>query len=231
MTAMKYFCLMLARQTDREEIRRRLAMGTDEEYYGGERTFKKPSLSARLQGGMNLQICFVNDAAASSEDGDITPTAAPSSIPVMASTSQSYHNLSAVSPAAGPKVKGPTPRCTDTRTSKNRPLSDPGILAAQLSLPPSAQEHESLLERQQRLQQEARIALAQASNMARMQLEVERQTKKKSPIADIVGLPELADGRTIKLSRKVLLEMNLAQLQVLVNDLHTQIESLNEVTY
>ena len=40
-----------------------------------------------------------------------------------------------------------------------------------------------------------------------------------------VGVPELGDGRRMKISRKLLQEMNLAQLQVLVNDLHSQIES------
>jgi len=52
-----------SRRNDREEIRRKLAMGFDEDYYGGERVVKKPSLQTRLQGGMNLQICFVNEAA------------------------------------------------------------------------------------------------------------------------------------------------------------------------
>ena len=40
-----------------------------------------------------------------------------------------------------------------------------------------------------------------------------------------VGIPSNGDGRWRKINRKVLDDMNLAQLQVLVNDLHTQIES------
>ena len=39
-----------SRRNDREEIRRKLAMGGDEDYYGGERMFKKPNLQTRLQG-------------------------------------------------------------------------------------------------------------------------------------------------------------------------------------
>ncbi|XP_076454372.1 uncharacterized protein LOC143289262 isoform X2 [Babylonia areolata] len=269
-----------ARQTDREEIRRKLAMGCDEDYYGGERAFKKPSLSTRLQGGMNLQICFVNDAAATADDtatatagvevtsAGTTATSCTStntatttnnnnnnsmtvmsSSSVMTGSSQSHHNLSSASTiessasitcSSSSSLSGAMSSTTtvssssssaihqsqtSVSTSKNRPKSDPGLLASQMSLPPS---DESIAERQQRLQQEARMALAQASNMARMQLEVERKTKKKSPIADIVGVPELGDGRRLKLSRKLLQEMNLAQLQVLVNDLHSQIESLNE---
>ena len=56
-----------SRRNEREEIRRKLAMGVDEDYYGGERAFKKPNLQTRLQGGMNLQICFMNDATSDQE--------------------------------------------------------------------------------------------------------------------------------------------------------------------
>lgn len=80
--------------------------------------------------------------------------------------------------------------------------------------------------RQARLQAEARMALAQAKEMARMQMEVERQQRKKSPIAEIVGIA-FPDGRH-RLSRQMLTDMNVAQLQVIVNDLHSQIESHNE---
>jgi hypothetical protein len=40
--------------------------------------------------------------------------------------------------------------------------------------------------RQARLQAEARMALAQAKEMAHMQMEVERQRQKKSPITEMV---------------------------------------------
>ena len=60
--------------------------------------------------------------------------------------------------------------------------------------------------------------------MARMQLEVEKQSKKKSPVADMVGIPTLGGGRRLRLHPGKLHEMNIAQLQVLVNDLHSQIE-------
>lgn len=39
---------------------------------------------------------------------------------------------------------------------------------------------------QARLQAEARLALAQAKEMARMQMEIEKQSQKKSPITEIV---------------------------------------------
>lgn len=53
------FLLLLQRRNDREEIRRRLAMGSeDADYYSNEQrpTGKKPSLQARLQSGMLYQF-------------------------------------------------------------------------------------------------------------------------------------------------------------------------------
>lgn len=64
-------------------------------------------------------------------------------------------------------------------------------------------------------------------------LQIERQRQKKSPITEMVrnslekvGIPFPEEKR--RLSRQILTEMNVAQLQVIVNDLHTQIEILNE---
>lgn len=43
-------------------------MGSDaDDYYGGDRPGRKPSLQARLQSGMNLQICFMNEAMSDNE--------------------------------------------------------------------------------------------------------------------------------------------------------------------
>lgn len=43
-------------------------MGSDgDDYYGGERAGRKPSLQARLQSGMNLQICFMNETMSDNE--------------------------------------------------------------------------------------------------------------------------------------------------------------------
>ena len=43
------------------------------------------------------------------------------------------------------------------------------------------------LSRQKKLQAEAKLALAMAKPMAKMQVEVEKQNRKKSPVADLVG--------------------------------------------
>ncbi|XP_064197554.1 schwannomin-interacting protein 1-like isoform X1 [Anguilla rostrata] len=86
------------------------------------------------------------------------------------------------------------------------------------------------LSRQKKLQAEAKMALAMAKPMARMQVEVERQVRKKSPVADLLPhLPHISECLMKRSLRPIdLRDMSLGQLQVIVNDLHSQIESLNE---
>ncbi|CAH1102983.1 unnamed protein product [Psylliodes chrysocephalus] len=205
------------RRTDREEIRRRLAMGSEDDYYS-DRPGRKPSLQSRLQSGMNLQICFMNES--------LSDTDSPSSDSECPMTNPKHHKSNNNS------LKSPT-------KIENGPVVPP-TRPATLSLgqQPSQIMREPLNEmdffaRQARLQTEARMALAQAKEMARMQMEIEKQRLKKSPITEMirtsmekVGIPFPEDKR--RLSRQILTDMNVAQLQVIVNDLHTQIEGLNE---
>uniref|UniRef100_A0A6B0V6K1 Putative rho-associated protein kinase 1 n=1 Tax=Ixodes ricinus TaxID=34613 RepID=A0A6B0V6K1_IXORI len=194
------------RRHDREEIRRKLAMDTDVE----EVERRKPSLTSRLQGSKSLQVCFMNQTLEDpreqeEEQPQQQPAPAPPPPPPPAAPLQT-----AVVEASAP---GPARR--------------PSLLFGRRRVcrqPPEGEEAFSV--RQARLQAEARMALAQAKEMARMQMEVERQQRKKSPIAEIVGIA-FPDGRH-RLSRQMLTDMNVAQLQVIVNDLHSQIESHNE---
>lgn len=62
---------------------------------------------------------------------------------------------------------------------------------------------------------------------------MERQKQMESPITNMirisiekVGYHFPAEKRRV--SRQMLTDMNVAQLQIIVNDFHTQIESLNE---
>lgn len=74
------------------------------------------------------------------------------------------------------------------------------------------------------------MALAQTLPMAKMQIELEKMNRKKSPIAGIVGLQGgFLDDTKKKLTPRTLSNLNLAQLQVIFNDLHTQIENYNEL--
>ncbi|XP_050395068.1 uncharacterized protein LOC126812891 isoform X1 [Patella vulgata] len=187
-------------QNDRETIRQKLAMGTDEEYYYNERAFKKPNFQTRLQSGMNLQICFMNEAM--NEAGHQEQTANKDNI----------------------KDNNKTQIQSKTQQIESKPANKERIPVNKRNI----DDKDTPTYHPSRLKEEAKIALAQASTMAHMQLEVEKQLKKKSPIADMVGIPSLGDGRRKKFNRKLLEEMNLAQLQILVNDVHSQIENLNE---
>ncbi|XP_042860655.1 schwannomin-interacting protein 1-like isoform X1 [Penaeus japonicus] len=195
------------RRNDREEIRRKLAMGVDDDQFM-ERPYRKPSLHSRLQSGMNLQICFMNETASDCE----------SQCSDTESTQDREIETDRVSTSSA-NSKASTPQPTRTRTSN----SESDIREKEVDF----------FARQAQLQAEARLALAQAKEMARMQMEIEKQQKKKSPIAEIVresfhkiGVPFPDSKRRI--SRQILTDMNVAQLQVIANDLHTQIESLNE---
>eukprot|EP00058_Branchiostoma_floridae_P014395 XP_002599883.1 hypothetical protein BRAFLDRAFT_230159 [Branchiostoma floridae] len=89
------------------------------------------------------------------------------------------------------------------------------------------------LTKEAELKKEAQLALAMAKPMAQMQMEVEKQNRKKSPVADVVAAtPSMAviseNLKRRKLKQRDLMNMSPGQLQVIVNDLHCEIESLNE---
>ncbi|XP_059479858.1 schwannomin-interacting protein 1 [Neocloeon triangulifer] len=172
------------RRNDREEIRRRLAMGEEAQERPGGR---KPSLQRRLQSGMDLQLCFMNESANDLEADQEVAAA----------------NASTSKPVAVPAIK----------------LSKSATLDPQL------------------MQREAQMALAQASKLARMEMALERQNMRlsltPSPTSQLlkkslkkVGVNFPPERRRV--SRQLLTDLNVTQLQVLVNDLHTLIEGLNE---
>ncbi|XP_022124528.2 schwannomin-interacting protein 1 homolog isoform X2 [Pieris rapae] len=163
------------KRNDREEIRKRLAMGIDsEEYYSlghTDRPGKKPSLHSRLQNGFKL------------------------------------HPASLISKS---------PKTRSTQSLNQIELKESDFYALQATL-----------------QTEARIALAQAKELARIQMEHERRSRPVSPVTEMLrrsmekaNVPLAPDRRRV--SRQILTDMNIAQLQVIVNELHSQIECLND---
>ncbi|KAK4012225.1 hypothetical protein OUZ56_021326 [Daphnia magna] len=192
------------KRNDREEIRRRLAMGVEaEDGQEPDKIGKKPSLQSRLQSGMNLQICFMNETADGSE---------------IENQRELLDHLKLGSPQND--VKNPYVSLPNVTSFKQPKLQQE---LAELDF----------FSQQAKLQMEARTALAQAKELARVQMQVERQQRKHTRISDLVrqsleklGIPFPWDCR--RLSRQILTELNIAQLQVIVNDLHTQIEGLNE---
>ncbi|XP_073929997.1 schwannomin-interacting protein 1 isoform X6 [Castor canadensis] len=191
----------LAQKNERESIRQKLALGSFFDDGPGIYTScsksGKPSLSSRLQSGMNLQICFVNDSGSdkdSDADDSKTETSLDTPLSPMSKQSSSYSDR-------------------DTTEEESESLDDMDFLT-----------------RQKKLQAEAKMALAMAKPMAKMQVEVEKQNRKKSPVADLLPhLPHISEclmKRSLKPAD--LRDMTIGQLQVIVNDLHSQIESLNE---
>ncbi|CAH0603058.1 unnamed protein product [Chrysodeixis includens] len=231
------------KRNDREEIRRRLAMGAEtEEYYSmghTDRPGKKPSLHSRLQSGMNLQICFMNETASDNESqaSDIeknhnnTKSLSRSSIFSKSNYNHPYQtrplsvnitkNDKISTVQSGAKLR---PSSLSLKTTKSRSSHSLGHIEIKES---------DFYVLQATLQTEARIALAQAKEMARIQMERERRSRAVSPVTEMLrrsmhkaSAPLAADRRRV--SRQLLTDMNIAQLQVIVNELHSQIEYLND---
>lgn len=139
-------------------------------------------------------------------------------------------------PMTNPKEQRISPKLRKSPTlplNPTQPVRPATLSLSQQQVHTNEPNETDFFAKQARLQTEARMALAQAKEMARMQMEIERQRRVKSPITEMlrhslekVGIPFPEDRR--RLSRQILTEMNVAQLQVIVNDLHTQIEMLNE---
>nr|XP_046265654.1 schwannomin-interacting protein 1 isoform X2 [Scatophagus argus] len=172
-----------AQRNERESIRQKLALGS---FYDDEPVIytscSKNGPSSRLQSGVNLQVCFVNDSS-SDKDSDAEDSRTETSLDTpLSPVSKQSSSLSD----------------RDTAEEDSDPLDDCG----------------GFWRVQRRLQEEARVALALARPMARMQLP---------------HLPHISEGLMKRnLRRGDMRDMSLGQLQVITNDLHSQIQSLNE---
>ena len=115
--------------------------------------------------GMNLQICFMNETPSDTESPGSENDSSSDSVG-MSSGPKQLHHLHQV--ASRPQVLSLPPLRVETGSSAG-PVDEADFFA-----------------RQARLQTEARMALAQAKEMAHMQMEVERQRLKQSPITEMV---------------------------------------------
>ncbi|KAJ8687285.1 hypothetical protein QAD02_023079 [Eretmocerus hayati] len=258
------------RRTDREEIRRRLAMGPDADELRAEKG-RKPSLQSRLQSGMNLQICFMNEHSSDTEsmaepmllsNGGIVPASeetlfssqkdslASASLSSASSNHSSFTRFGSsrgnhqiqhqqqqpqrpqmlnLSSLARPS-NGIMPNCT-MKSSNMNGMNNNNNNNNNNKGP--VEDEADFFARQARLQTEARLALAQAKEMARMHMQLERQKLRANPITEMVRSSLSKIGVTLgeerrRLTRGLLTELNIAQLQVLANDLHARIANLNE---
>ncbi|XP_061776055.1 schwannomin-interacting protein 1 isoform X5 [Nerophis ophidion] len=187
-----------AQRNERESIRQKLALGS---FYDDEPViFTSCSKNDSSSGLQNLQVCFVNDSS-SDKDSDAEDSRTETSLDTpLSPVSKQSSSLSD----------------RDTAEEDSDPLDDCG----------------GFWRVQRKLQEEARVALALARPMARMQVEVERQIQlhRRSPVADLLPhMPHINEGLMKRnLRRGDMREMSLGQLQVITNDLHSQIQSLNE---
>lgn len=113
---------------------------------------------------MNLQICFMNETSSDTESPGSENDVSPGSTPTSLGTKQ----LGGKQAPTRPQV-----------------LSLPSLRLESANSTPPVDEAD-FFARQARLQTEARMALAQAKEMAHMQMEVERQRLKQSPITEMV---------------------------------------------
>ncbi|XP_054624086.1 schwannomin-interacting protein 1 isoform X2 [Dunckerocampus dactyliophorus] len=190
--------IISAQRNERESIRQKLALGS---FYDDEPViFTSCSKNDSSSRLQNLQVCFVNDSS-SDKDSDAEDSRTETSLDTpLSPVSKQSSSLSD----------------RDTAEEDSDPLDDCG----------------GFWRVQRRLQEEARVALALARPMAKMQVEVERQIQlhRRSPVADLLPhLPHISEGLLKRnLRRGDMRDMSLGQLQVITNDLHSQIQSLNE---
>ncbi|XP_037883306.1 schwannomin-interacting protein 1 homolog isoform X2 [Glossina fuscipes] len=208
------------RRNDREEIRRRLAMGTDgtcQELPAMRSISWRPNSQSQLQNDFTRVTEIASDTETNSSDSETCPKLSKTKVP---------NNSSATFSAATVADKSLHPY-------HGRPLTV--SCSNNISFEPYSKEDMEcdFFTKQAKLQIEARMALAQAKEMAHMQMEIDRQNQRVSPITEIVrnslqkiGIRMSNDKRRV--SRQMLTELNIAQLQILVNNLHTHIEELNE---
>ncbi|XP_071798391.1 uncharacterized protein [Asterias amurensis] len=204
----------------RQAILRKLAMGTDDEAEGDIYGKSKDKLSTRLQSGMNLQICFVNEPA----DGSDLEEDSPRILAAEEGTRKESHITNRFGRVTGAtRLGGAGIRLSRESSNSSATSKAPSV---------KFEDEEDFETKQARLQDEARMALARAEPLARMQMEFERQQRKKSPVTELAGVSGMTDisdrlyGK--KFTQRALKNMSVSKLQFVVNDLHSQIESLNE---
>ncbi|XP_030033433.2 schwannomin-interacting protein 1 homolog isoform X2 [Manduca sexta] len=219
------------KRNDREEIRRRLAMGADaDEYYSmghTDRPGKKPSLHSRLQSAsdnesqadLDKNVNYNTKNSSYSNIFSKTNYNHPYQTRPLSVNITRHDKISTVQSGAKLRPSSFIQKHTKSRSSHSLghiELKESDFYALQATL-----------------QTEARIALAQAKEMARIQMERSRRARAVSPVTDMLrrslhkaAAPLAADRRRV--SRQLLTDMNIAQLQVIVNELHSQIESLND---
>ncbi|CAG0885662.1 unnamed protein product [Cyprideis torosa] len=192
--------------------------------FGGLKNANMRSIQRR-----NLQICFVNESADDSSEPEPLYGVNHNYQPNPESTGRlSVSRIPEEADEESEDEEEGMALMRRGKTRENLELEERKKMLGLTSSPSDANIRSPVFATiQQRLQWEAKMALAQAGHMAQMQMEVERQKKKKSSIGEKINLPDFCSGQR-RLSRPVLSKLNGKQLMAIVKDFELQIQSLNQ---
>lgn len=224
---------LTARRNGPDEIKERLSFISDNDEYiydePGPKSCDKSrsplnsnSNSSRSSSGTNLDLWFKNSVASDNADHTFNKnrTNSPASLPPSFCTGfNSYNSL----------ISTKNEYCSLAPSRRNR-LFDKSALEISVS---NNKLESDFCKRQEKLQSEARVALTRAKDEARKVLETERCNNIPSPITAMVRSSLKKVGMDIgerkrRVSRQLLTDMSINQLQSIVNDLQNHIEYLNE---
>nr|CAB3263043.1 uncharacterized protein LOC100187054 [Phallusia mammillata] len=227
---------------DRELIRKKLSMPDPDEEdtsYGGEKPWQQPRFERSYSSSnQSLQICYINESCSSDESennssGEKSQTAKET-------------NSSSASPTASPYFA--SPRGYGKGYMRQHRLSDASSPTSSLSSLSTTTNSDSTIihhshhdlrsgrSKHEEMELEARYQLAQAYQRAKEQAEEDRQknklTKNSSIVHKLLSV-SLNDDINAKikaftLSKHDCRQMTMGQLQLILNDMHTKKQALNE---
>ncbi|XP_055351649.1 uncharacterized protein LOC129597962 [Paramacrobiotus metropolitanus] len=189
----------------------------------------RPNLKTRIQNQKDLQICFLNELPGSVQRINSSSSGRSSSEsgnPVVMPNNANHSNMS----------EGPTMFRQDFWSPPAEPSGRP---VATTSVMPKSQSMFEMDTEKQKLdkllsmrfedlefqwKQQMRNKIQHMHQNIRLQMQRQRKRRKRFPITTKVQFPH---GKT-RLDRQFLSDLNIAYLQVILNDLHCQIETLNE---
>lgn len=231
---------ILKQKNDRRAILQKLSSEDTENdsfSYGNGKPWYNPR-SDRLN-SQNLQICYINDTSSSSDSDDnpknaTSPTSKPLISPSPAITPLSptllrrnmlnrMQSSSSISSASSGGY----------RTSTSSPPCDREIINVRASLATDEQPRKTL-SKQEEIEQQARIAITQAHQEAKRLAEQERVRSRKESSSSFnkLRLTPFDEATRVKvksrsLDRSDCRKMSIAQLQIILNGMHAEKETLN----
>ncbi|XP_054168627.1 schwannomin-interacting protein 1-like [Oppia nitens] len=225
---------------DREEIRRRLAFDSDnEDMIYGMRSSRKSTLMNRLQNCQSLQICFMNETVSETnnqkDNGSVVdnrpqsrqlldnshitkPNESPNNNSSL-NISDSLHSLNISKHQT--TVKRPN-HLFNKLDSESFDIDNYDLF----SYIEKPIQKSMFADYHSKLHNEARLALAQVKKIVKKQIEREREKRNisRKAIYKLINV-DISDDN--QMSKSFLDNLNVSQLQIIVNDMLSQIECLN----